>query len=184
MHDSSTDIPLPLTDSGRKPVVAAFLTLCVLLLALAGLVVGMKLNPPIDASVVPAAILAAVVFSLTPFVLLRIVSRARATVEGADLVMQTGVGKKRVPLSHLRRHGVEIVDLTRHPELRPRLRFWGASMPGLSTGWFRLRNGEKAVCLLTDRRRVSYLRSDADNLSLLLSLQNPGTLKALLERQP
>jgi hypothetical protein len=55
-------------------------------------------------------------------------------------------------------------------------------MPGLSTGWFRLRNGEKAVCLVTDRHRVSYLRSDADNMSLLLSLQNPEALKARLER--
>ena len=52
----------------------------------------------------------------------------------------------------------------------------------MSRDSFRLRNGEKAVCLLPERRRVCYLRSDADNLSLLLSLAEPENLRALLER--
>lgn len=41
---------------------------------------------------------------------------------------------------------------------------------------------KKAVCLLLERRRVCYLRSDDDNLSLLLSLAEPEKLRALLER--
>jgi hypothetical protein len=182
MRDSNASTELPLISSGRKPIVSVIVTLCLLLVALLGVTFGIQAGRPQDSSAVATTILAAAVFCLTPFVLLRIVGRARATVEEGDLVMQTGVGKKRVPLANLRRHGIEVIDLAQHPELRPLFRLWGTSMPGLSTGWFRLRNGEKAVCLLTDRRHVSYLRSDDDNISLLLSLQNPGTLKALLER--
>jgi hypothetical protein len=173
---------LPLISSGRKPIVSVIVTLCVLLIALFVVTLGIYAKSPQNSSAVATTIIAAAVFCLTPFVLLRIVGKARASVEQGELVMQTGVGKKRVPLAHLRRHSIEVIDLAQHPELRPLFRLWGTSMPGLSTGWFRLRNGEKAVCLLTDRRRVSYLRSDDDNLSLLLSLQNPETLKALLER--
>jgi hypothetical protein len=51
----------------------------------------------------------------------------------------------------------------------------------MSTGWFRLRNGDKAVCLLTDRRRVTYLRSDSDDLAILLSLKDPTILKKALD---
>lgn len=53
-------------------------------------------------------------------------------------------------------------------------------MAGFPGGWFRLRNGEKAVCLLFDRHRVCYLRSGDDNLSVLLSLAEPDGLRALL----
>ena len=67
-------------------------------------------------------------------------------------------------------------------ELRDRVDGLGASMPGLNAGWFKLRNGEKAFCVVTEQSRVSYLRSASDNVSLLLSLENPDRLKALLER--
>jgi hypothetical protein len=55
-------------------------------------------------------------------------------------------------------------------------------LPGFVSGWFRLRNGEKAICVLLDHRRVSHLRSDADNLTLLLSLAEPDRLRSSLER--
>jgi hypothetical protein len=82
----------------------------------------------------------------------------------------------------LRQHGLQVVDLAQHPELKLRIRTLGTSMPGFNAGRFLLRNGEKALCLITDPHRVAYLHSEADHLSVLLSLQNPGTLNALLER--
>ena len=39
------------------------------------------------------------------------------------------------------------------------------------------------MCLVLDRKHVSYLRSDADNLSLLLSLRDPDALDALIARR-
>jgi hypothetical protein len=93
--------------------------------------------------------------------------------------VNTGLGRKRVPLSRLRAAGLRVVDLGERTELRPWLRLWGTGLPGFRAGWYRLRNGEKAVCLLLDRQRVSYLRSD-DGLSLLLSLERPDDLRALI----
>lgn len=179
---NNAHIELPLIGAGRTPLLFIVITTAVLLIVLAVATLTAHGNLSSDPSALPTAILGALVFCLVPFVVMRVIGRVRACVENGELVLHTGVGSKRVPLSHLRAHGVEVIDLARHAERRPVWRWWGASMPGLSSGWFTLRNGEKAVCLITDRHRVSYLRSDTDNLSLLLSLQNPATLAALLER--
>ena len=173
---------LPLQSSGRKPVVSAMVIVGIFVLGGVGLLIGMLRHPPVDSTVIPLTILFLAIMCLSPIPLIRLISRASAYVEDGELVMVTGVGKKRVALANLRRHGLTVVDLAQRTSLIPRLRTWGASMPGLNAGWFRLRNGEKAVCLLTVQNRVSYLRSDADDLSLLLSLENPDKLKALIER--
>jgi hypothetical protein len=98
------------------------------------------------------------------------------------LIVNTGTGTKRIALKALRAHGLRVVDLSGHTELKPLIKLWGTGLPGFAGGWFRLRNSEKAVCLILDRHCVCYLRSDADKLSLLLSLAEPEKLRALLER--
>lgn len=114
--------------------------------------------------------------------LVRGIARAGVSVAQGELVVNTGLGTKRVPLSRLRKQGVQVVNLGERTELKPMLRTWGSGLPGFAAGWFRLRNGDKAVCLLLERERVTYLRSDEDRLTLLLSLANPDQLRVLLER--
>jgi len=114
--------------------------------------------------------------------LVRGIARAGVSVDQGELVVNTGLGIKRVALSRLRRHGVQMVDLDQRGEFKPVLRLWGTGLPGFTAGWFRLRNGHKAVCLLTSRHRITQLRSDEDRLTLLLSLADPARLDALLKR--
>jgi len=106
--------------------------------------------------------------------------RIGVRVEGDELIVDTGFASARIALSTLRAAGLHVVDLHERTELKPRWRTRGTSLPGFNAGWFRLRNGEKALCLLFDQRRVSYLRSD-DGVSLLLSLEHPEALRALIE---
>ena len=136
------------------------------------------------ASPAPLALLFALpaVVLLAQFLLVRGIARAGVSVAQGELIVNTGLGTRRVPLSRLRQHGVRVIDLAARPELKPMLRTWGSGLPGFAAGWFRLRNGEKAVCLLTQRERVTHLRSDSDNLTLLLSLADPEQLRALLLR--
>jgi len=173
-------IELSLQSSGRKPAVSAALIVGIFLLGGVGVLIGVMRHPPASANVVPITILFVAIMSFVPIPLIRLVSRVRAYVESGDLVMKTGVATKRVPLAQLRARGLDVIDLQQRRDLFPRLRFWGASMPGLNAGWFKLRNGEKAFCIITGQNRVSYLRSASDNVSLLLSLENPDQLKALL----
>lgn len=138
--------------------------------------------PAKNAPPVPAVYLAIAIGVVALLFVLRMLLRTRVSVGQGDLVVNYGIGSRRIPLSSLRKHGLRKVDLAQHTELKPFVRTWGAGMPGFHAGWFRLRNGERALCVLLDRDRVSYLRSDEDNMSLLLSLEHPETLHALLER--
>jgi hypothetical protein len=138
---------------------------------------------PNTAVLAAVMLLAPAIALLTTMVVVRSLRRAGVSVDQGEVVVNIGLGRaKRVALSRLRTHGLATVDLDQRSELKPLLKTWGTSLPGFSAGWFRLRNGEKAVCLLLDRHHVSYLRSDEDNLSLLLSLAEPEKLRALLER--
>ena len=133
--------------------------------------------PPLALSIaVPAIIL------LVQLVLILRMRGVSVAVGGGDLLVNSGLGSQRIALSNLRKHGLRVIDLRARVELRPFVRTMGAGLPGLSSGWFRLRNGERALCILFGRERVAYLRSDADNLSLLLSLKKPEELQALIER--
>jgi hypothetical protein len=133
--------------------------------------------PPVFALIaVPATI------ALAQFFIIRSIRRAGVSIEGGELVIKTGIGTKRVQLSNLRTHGLRIINLNAQSQLKPWLRTMGVGLPGFASGWFRLRNGEKAVCVLLERNRVSHLRSDADNLTLLLSLAEPDRLRSYLER--
>lgn len=175
-------IELPLQSSGRKPAVSAFAIVGIFLLGGVGLLLGLSMHPPADSKVIPLTILFLVIMGLTPIPLFRMVSRRNVFIENGELVMVTGVGKKRIALAHLRARGLDVVDLRQRNELLPRLRMWGASMPGLNAGWFKLRNGERAFCIVTEQDRVSYLRSATDDVSILLSLEDPDRLKALIGR--
>jgi len=77
-----------------------------------------------------------------------------------------------VPKSELRVDLARSVDLARDATLRPRWRRMGTGLPGYQAGWFRLRNGEKALVYLTDRSRAVYIPTTA-GYSLLLSPADP-----------
>ena len=77
-----------------------------------------------------------------------------------------------VPRAQIRVDQARRVNLTHEDGLRPRRRRVGTALPGYQAGWFRLRNGEKALLYLTDRRRAVYIPTTA-GYSLLLSPADP-----------
>lgn len=77
-----------------------------------------------------------------------------------------------VPAGMLVSREARAVDLRIERELYPVRRRLGTGLPGFAAGWFRLRNGEKALVYVTDRARVVYLPTRA-GYSLLLSVAQP-----------
>ena len=175
---------LPLSGSLQRPMrwLAAltfipFIATVVVLAAVVSHAPSTRAPPPLALLIaIPALVL------LGQIVLVLRMRRIAVGIGGGELVVNTGLGTQRVALANLRKHGVRVIDLRAQPQLRPRVRTRGAGIPGLSSGWFRLRNGERALCVLLGRERVCYLRSDADGLSLLLSLNDPEALRMQLER--
>ena len=99
---------------------------------------------------------------------------------GADgLRLEGDLYGRLVPKSQLRVDLARRVDLGRDEELRPRWRRMGTGLPGYQAGWFRLRNGEKALLYLTDRSRAVYIPTTA-GYSLLLSPADPDAFLSRL----
>jgi hypothetical protein len=95
--------------------------------------------------------------------------------------LQVSFINKRWALAELNSAGARTVDLQYHRELRPKWKLWGAAMPGLSSGLFKLYNGEKAHVYLTDRQKVVYIPTQ--NGPILLSLERPKDFLAALKGQ-
>jgi hypothetical protein len=79
---------------------------------------------------------------------------------------------RMIPADSLRGGAARIVDLATSPDLQPRRRTLGTAFPGYRSGWFRLRNGEKALVYLTETSRTVYVPTRG-GYSVLLSPQQP-----------
>jgi hypothetical protein len=71
------------------------------------------------------------------------------------------------------------VDLSRDMELVPSLKTNGANLPGYWAGWFRLKNGEKSLLFVTDRKRLFYCPT-GEGYSVLLSVADADGLREAL----
>lgn len=145
----------------------------------AAALIGAKLSGQPTHGVGLAIVILLATAVLGAVILGRIVRRVDVALEGDILVANAGVTTQRFPLATLRRHGIDVVDLDTHAELKPMLRTYGIGIPGLAGGWFRLRNRDKAFCVLTSRNRVSALQAD-DGTRVLLSLADPSPLRDAL----
>lgn len=84
-----------------------------------------------------------------------------------------------IPADHLVRGMARRVDLTLTPELTPTRRTMGTGLPGYQAGWFRLRNGDRALLYLTDRSKAVYVPT-TEGYGVLLSPAEPEKFLAAL----
>ena len=97
-------------------------------------------------------------------------SRFEVSAEG--LRLRGDLWGRRIPASAIRGAEARLVDLSTSPELAPSWRTAGTALVSYNSGWFRLKNGEKALLYLTDRHSVAYIPTTL-GYSLLLSPQEP-----------
>lgn len=88
---------------------------------------------------------------------------------------------RSVPRAQLKVSDARIVDLRLERTLAPTLRTNGVGLPNYRVGWFRLRDGERALCFLTHIGSVLYLPT-TENYALLISTSSPGELLAALQK--
>ncbi len=74
----------------------------------------------------------------------------------------------------IRKEDVEtiyVTDLSKHPELKPKIRTFGTGLPGLDLGWFTLENGSKAFLALISNKEAIVIKLK-DGTYIILSPQN------------
>lgn len=104
----------------------------------------------------------------------------RFEVSPAGLTIDGTMYGRTIPAGSIDLDGIEVLDLRRDREHRPKWRTNGAGLPGYLAGWFRLRNGEKSLLFVTDKSRVVYVPT-AEGFSVMASVPQPERFKAALE---
>jgi len=84
-----------------------------------------------------------------------------------------------IPANQLVRGTAKRVDFAQSPELTPGRRTMGTGLPGYQAGWFRLRNGDRALVYLTDRSKAVYVQT-TDGYNVMLSPSEPDKFLASL----
>src|SRR5688572_23248786 len=97
---------------------------------------------------------------------------ARFEVSPDGLRLRGDLYGRLIPIEQLRAASASRVDFSATPELTPARRTMGTGLPGYRAGWFRLKNGERALVYLTDDRRAVYVPTTA-GYSVLVSPGEP-----------
>lgn len=111
------------------------------------------------------------------FVVITATAMGRGSVEVSpgEIRIRAPFYGRSIPMASLDGAAARVIDLTDAGDLRPRIRTNGIGLPGYATGWFRLRNGERALLLVTDKKRVLYLPT-REGYSILVSASEPEKL--------
>ncbi|WP_305805488.1 PH domain-containing protein [Stenotrophomonas sp. YIM B06876] len=123
--------------------------------------------------------------SLLPLLMLVLVGigyrRRRIMIDGSTLQISAMLYRKRIELAALEMDRARVIDLAEHTELKPARKTNGLQIPGVRAGHYRMRDGGKAFCLVTDNSRVLLLPL-RDGSRVLLSPENPRQLLQDLTR--
>lgn len=110
-------------------------------------------------------------------VLDRAMRRHHVTVDADGVEVATTFYKRRLAWGELRLEEARVVNLDEHSDLKPLVKTNGTALPGFKSGWFRLRNRQKALVAMTQGPRVAWVPTTLD-YGLLLQPRQP---QALLE---
>lgn len=108
--------------------------------------------------------------------------RQALALDAGELKVRSTFFHTRVALTQLQLDQARIVDLEEHLDLRPQLKTRGYALPGLRSGWYRLRNKRKAFVATADSRHVLWLPTSAGH-ALLLDVRDPHALLKLLHER-
>ncbi len=97
-------------------------------------------------------------------------THASFTVSDTGLDIGPGLYGRFIPKEKIDAAGVKVVNLDLEKDYQPRWRTNGAGLPGLSLGWYKLQNSEKALLFVTDRSSVVYIPT-TENYTVLLSVR-------------
>jgi hypothetical protein len=86
---------------------------------------------------------------------------------------------RQIAAEHLRISEARRVNLLTSPDLRPGMRTLGTGLPGYQAGWFRLRNGSRALVYLTDRTKGVLIPTTL-GYDVLLSPDQPDAFLSAL----
>jgi hypothetical protein len=105
----------------------------------------------------------------------------RLEISPQSLCIKGEIIHKTIPMSDLQVPLARIVDFDREPGLRPWIKLYGIGLPFYRSGWFLLKDREKALLALTTSNRAVYIPT-CRGYALLLSPDHVEEFLAALQR--
>ena len=105
--------------------------------------------------------------------------KANFEISSAGLRLNGDLYGRLLPASSLMGGAARSLNLRNEPQYQPVRRTFGTGLPGYAAGWFRLRNGEKALLYVTDPRQVIYIPT-TENYAVMLSVHQPDVFRERL----
>jgi hypothetical protein len=102
------------------------------------------------------------------------------TVSDTGLNIGPGLYGRFIPREKIDTARIKIINLDLDKDYQLSIRTNGGGLPGFSFGWFKLKNGEKALAFVTDRSNVIYIPT-TDNYSVLLSTREADLMMEQLQ---
>lgn len=106
---------------------------------------------------------------------------ARFTVSSEGLVLRGDMYGRTIAARDLIIEEAEHIDLRHKGPYSPKWRTLGTGLPGYLAGWFKLRNGEKALLYVTDNSSVVRVPT-RNGYQVLLSVEDPHRFLEALGR--
>ena len=100
---------------------------------------------------------------------------ARFEVSDTHLTLRGDWYGRAIPRDSIRVDDVRVANLRTEHDLRPASRRFGTGLPGYASGWFRLRNGERALISMTNQERVAVIPTTL-GYTVMLTPQDPERL--------
>jgi hypothetical protein len=116
----------------------------------------------------------AIALAATPF-------HGQLEVSSQHLCIKGIVFRKTIPMSDLQVSLARIVDLDQEPNLRPCIKLYGIGLPGFRSGWFLLKERERALLVLSGSHLAVYVPT-SQGYALLLSPERIEEFLAALKR--
>jgi hypothetical protein len=107
---------------------------------------------------------------------------ATFTVSNEGLRLQGDLYGRLIPLKSLKLDEAVVTNLNTDRDHQPKWRTMGTGLPGYAAGWFKLRNGTKALLYVTDRTHVARIPT-TEGYTVMLSVADPTALIEALSRQ-
>lgn len=97
----------------------------------------------------------------------------------AELIINGGMWSRTIGRDQLNVDSAEIVNAKTSEAFGVRVRTTGIAIPGYKSGWFRLKNDEKALLFVTDQSKVIRLPT-FDGYTLMMTVDEPEQFLAAL----
>lgn len=98
---------------------------------------------------------------------------AKFEVSASGLRIRADMYGREVPRHDLLPDQARIISIDKEERYRPVLRTNGVGLPGYKSGWFELKNGEKALAFITSTKDLVYIPTNK-GYCILLSVSKPS----------